>query len=107
METRVFDTEVECGGDAFAPPSFRSLIGVRAALSPYLIAKWICWSFCWFWRFTIKKEEYGEEERVYLTAKALGVSRAVLLGWDEAQREDFVSKELWIKENMIAFQKQR
>ena len=42
--------------------------------SPYYIVIYVKWRMTWLWRFTIRKEEYGPEEHLYLTRKKLGLS---------------------------------
>lgn len=103
IENRVMDTEVECGGQAFAKPALKSLIGVKAVMSPVTISMSIYANARWFWRFSVCKEEYGEEEKIYLTRKALGISEGNWQGVDEANRQDYVSRQLWVKKNLLAF----
>lgn len=103
IENRVFDTEVECGGEAFTKPALKNLIGVRFLMSPILISTSIYANARWFWRFSVCKEEYGEEERVYLTRKALGIGEGSWQGLDEARQQDYVSRQLWVQKNLLAF----
>ena len=36
---------------------------------------YVIWYARWIWKFNICKEEYGEEEKLYLIKKYLGVSK--------------------------------
>lgn len=103
VDNRVFETEVEIGGEGFAKPSIRKLIGVRALLLPYSIAVGIHESFTWYWRFSVNKEEYGDKERVYLTRRILGISEGNWPGVDEARQQELIARQLWIHENFQAY----
>lgn len=75
--------------------SNRHLFYVR----PYTIACYIAWLLRWYWKFTIRKEEYGDDEKAYIIRKKLGLS---CLQWDalEApQKKEFFSRQLWIDSN--------
>lgn len=103
VEDQVFENEVEIGGEGFAKPSFRRLIGVHAVFLPYSIVMAIHENFVWFWRFSVKKEEYGDKERAYLTRQVLGISEGTWPGIDEARQQELVARQLWIPENQRAF----
>lgn len=53
----------------------------------------------WLYKYKYQKEPYDEEAKAYLTMKALNLSQTRWEALDEAEREDLLSKELWIKEN--------
>jgi DnaJ family protein C protein 25 len=42
--------------------------------TPYYLVVYIKWWVVWVWRFDINKEEYGPEEKLYLTRKKLKLS---------------------------------
>ena len=67
--------------------------------SPYTILCYIAWLLRWHWKFTIRGEEYGEEEKEYLIRKKMRMSS---LQWDAiepAQKDVFFSRQLWIEAN--------
>lgn len=47
------------------------------AHSPYYLVRYMFWRVRWWWRFTVLKEEYGEEEKVYLTRRKMNYSESV------------------------------
>lgn len=107
VEERVFEDEVEIGGEGFAKPPISKLIGVRAALLPYSAVVGLHDNFRWFWRFSVKNEKYGDEERAYLTRNVLSISEGCWPGLDEARRQDLVSRELWIPEHLQQYAAQQ
>lgn len=103
MEIQVLESEVEVAGGGFSKPSLTSLILVRSALLPVTITSAIYGAAMWTWRFRVKGEEYGEEERFYLTCKALGLSGDRFLSMDEPKRKEMLDRELWVPDNLMAF----
>ncbi len=57
------------------------------------------WELRWHWKYTVNKEPYDEEAKEYLTRKALKLSEPRWQALEDPQREDLLSKELWVKEN--------
>ena len=57
------------------------------------------WEARWHWKYMVQKEPYDQEAKEYLTQKALKLSEARWQALEESQREDLLSKELWVKEN--------
>merc|ERR1711879_349499 len=103
IEARVLESEVQISGGGFSKPSIRALIGVRAVFLPVSIVTFGYTSFRWFWRFGVMKEEYGDEERKYLTRKVLGLSEEAWGSLDEAAQQDYLVRELWQKEKLVAY----
>lgn len=51
------------------------------------------------WKFVVFKEEYGEEEKLYLIRKNLQCS---IVQWDaipDEEKEECFEQQLWIKDN--------
>ena len=67
--------------------------------SPYTIACYIAWLLRWHWKFTIKREEYGDEEKAYLIRKKMGLSSMQWDAMEPAQKNEFFSRDLWIESN--------
>jgi len=55
----------------------------------------------WFLRFKVKGEEYGPEEKAYLTYRALKIPEEEWnMLYTEKEQEEFVALELWEKANL-------
>ena len=60
----------------YRKPKATDVLWVQLVLLPYHLVLYIVWWARWVWRFNIKKEEYGEEEKLYIIRKFLGLSQA-------------------------------
>jgi len=63
-----------CRG-GYSKPHWTDILWVRIILLPYTTALYIKWYVTWIWRFNIKKEEYGEEEKFYLIQKYMNCTK--------------------------------
>ena len=50
----------------YAKPNWSDVLWVQLVILPYTIYKWTAFYTRWLWKFGIKREEYGEEEKRYL-----------------------------------------
>ncbi|XP_065051046.1 dnaJ homolog subfamily C member 25 homolog [Rhopilema esculentum] len=109
-EARILREVVENSIDirgGYSKPSLRDILWVQLAMSPYYIVLYIAWAARWIWKFWILKEEYGSEEKEYLTRKAIGVSDLYWEAIDDLARKDYLNRELWVKENLKAFKEEQ
>lgn len=58
----------------------------------------VWWEAQWTWRYTIKKQPYNENAQIYLTRNFLRLSADAWDALEPSEREEMLSKELWIKE---------
>jgi len=65
------------------------------------------WAIRWLIKFTLLKEEYGDEEKEYLTYKGLNLSQQYWIALDEFDREDLMRKQLWVPDNLKTYRKQQ
>lgn len=63
-------------------------------------------NFSWFIRFRVKGEEYGPEEKAYLTRSALKMSEAEWNDFTEKEQHEFFALELWNKANLKAYEEE-
>ncbi|XP_074617015.1 dnaJ homolog subfamily C member 25 homolog [Acropora palmata] len=87
----------------YSKPRITDVLWLRIVLLPYTIVCYIAWLLRWYWKFTIRKEEYEDDEKAYIMRKKLGLS---CLQWDalEApQKKEFFSRQLWIDSNFQEF----
>ena len=57
------------------------------------------WQLRWHWKYSIQKEPYDEDAKQHLTRQALKLSETRWEALDDSQRQDLLSKELWVKDN--------
>lgn len=72
---------------------------IQLVCLPYTILKYIYWNIRWFWKFNFLKQEYGEEEKLYLIRKYLKCSVSQWNAVSDEEKETYVEEELWIKRN--------
>ncbi|XP_031625550.1 dnaJ homolog subfamily C member 25 homolog [Contarinia nasturtii] len=84
---------------AYAKPKISDLLWVQLIILPYTIIKYVYWYGNWIWRFTILRQPYGDEEKLYLIRRYMKLGQYQFDGLEEHERQDYLDMELWIKEN--------
>lgn len=69
----VIDCYISRGG--YRKPRISDVVCVQLILLPYHILKYVAWWVQWVWKFNIKKEEYGREEKLHIIRKYLGLNQ--------------------------------
>lgn len=87
--------------------NFRDILWVQLVLLPYWILQYISWYCRWIWKFWIKKDEYGIEEKLYIIRKNLKMSQGQFDALDEYVKEGYISQQLWIAENFRIWKEAR
>merc|ERR1711874_667589 len=82
----------------YAPPHWSEVLWVQLVILPYTLYRWAAFYLRWLWKFGIKREEYGEEEKRYVIRKNLGISVGQFSQMEEDQLEEMMELELWVKE---------
>ncbi|XP_063911717.1 dnaJ homolog subfamily C member 25 homolog [Zophobas morio] len=95
---KVIEDKMDIKG-AYAKPSITDVLWIQLILAPYTIAKYIFWYVSWIWRHTIMKQPYSDEEKLYLIRKYLKMGQYQFDSQEEGRKQDFLDKELWIREN--------
>ena len=67
---------VSVGSGGYSKPSYCDVLWVQLFLSPFYLGQYVCWYLRWIWKFWIMKEEYGEEEKLYIIRKFLKLKQA-------------------------------
>lgn len=60
---------------------------------------YVAWYCSWVYRFNIRGEDYGEEEKLYVIRKYMKMSQAQFDSLDDHLKQTFLERQLWIKEN--------
>jgi len=105
-EERVLREVVEDSIDirgGYSKPTYRDILWVQLSCLPYQTFNYTKWYACWVLKFNIRKEEYGEEEKEYLTYSGLNMTEQYWAALDEYTREDIMHKELWVPEKLKAY----
>lgn len=86
----------------FAKPDIKNILWIQIFVYP---CKYFYWYFRWIYLFDIKKEPYGDEEKVYLISKYLGVNEDQL--YSNQDVDSLLRQDLWIKEKFTAWKKRK
>lgn len=95
---RVIEENMDIKG-AYAKPEIVNVLWVQLLILPYTIAVYMYWYFRWFWKFTIMKQPYGEEEKLYIIRKYMKLGQHQFNALEEEEKQGFLDDELWVKEN--------
>lgn len=95
---KVIEENMDIKG-AYAKPEIVDILWVQLIILPYTIAYYIYWYLRWFWRFTVLKQPYGEEEKMYLIRKYMNLGQHQFNAIEEKEKQGYLDEELWIKEN--------
>jgi DnaJ family protein C protein 25 len=95
---KVIEDKMDIKG-AYAKPTISDILWIQLIISPYTIAKYIFWHLSWIWRHTILRQPYSEEEKLYIIRKYLKMGQHQFDTQEDERKQEFLKKELWIKEN--------
>ncbi|XP_013109903.2 dnaJ homolog subfamily C member 25 homolog [Stomoxys calcitrans] len=95
---KVIEEKMDVKG-AYAKPTVWDVLWVQIIISPYTLAKWLCWNVSWIWRFNICKQPYGREEKLYLIRRYMKMGEHQFNSQEDKQIEEFLRLELWDKDN--------
>ncbi|XP_034997467.1 dnaJ homolog subfamily C member 25 [Hippoglossus stenolepis] len=94
----IIKTKIDIKG-GYQKPNLSDILLCQIVLFPYYLTTYLTWYVSWVYRFTICREEYGEEEKLYLIRRYMKMSQSQFDSLDESPRQTFMEKRLWIKEN--------
>lgn len=99
---RVIEENMDIKG-AYAKPEIVDILWVQILILPYTISYYIYWYLRWLWKFSIMKQPYGEEEKLYLIRKYMKLGQHQFNAIEEKERQEFLDEELWIKDNFVVW----
>jgi len=94
---KVVEEKMDIQG-GYAKPKITDILWIQLVLLPVTMWNWTYFYSRWFWKFGILKEEYGEEEKLYVIRKNMSLSQGQFDSLRD-EHEDYLDQELWVKEN--------
>jgi len=91
---KVIEEKMDIRG-GYAKPDWREVLWVQLVLLPWTSYKYVAWYVDWIYRFRIKKEEFGDAEKLYLIRKNLSMSRLEFEALDTDAVDDMLDAGLW------------
>lgn len=95
---KVIEDKMDIKG-AYAKPQIIDILWIQLIIFPYTVVKYIYWYSSWFWRHTILKQPFSEEEKLYIIRKNMKMSQHQFDCQEDEKIQYFLDRELWIREN--------
>ncbi|XP_041825359.1 dnaJ homolog subfamily C member 25 [Melanotaenia boesemani] len=83
----------------YQKPNLSDILLCQIVLFPYYLSSYVAWYVSWIYRFTVCREEYGDEEKLYMIRRHMKMSQSQFDSLEESTRQSFLEKQLWIKDN--------
>lgn len=103
---KVIEEKMDVKG-AYAKPSIMDLLWIQLLILPYTIFKYFIWYAKWTWKFTINKQPYGEEEKLYIIRRFMNMGQNQFLSLEDKQINEYLELELWKKENFLEWKEEQ
>ncbi|KAL5006640.1 hypothetical protein ScPMuIL_015446 [Solemya velum] len=84
---------------SYSKPSYKDVLWIQLVYLPLYLTNLGCWWLRWVWKFNIKREEYGQDEKAYIMRKKMKLGQGQWDAIEEHEKEKFFEKELWKEEN--------
>ena len=91
----------------YAKPDWKQILWVQLIILPYTMCRYVSWYARWVYLFDIRKEEYGEEEKLYLIKKYLKLSQLEFDSLEDDTKAEYLELELWIKPKAVAWKAEK
>ncbi|XP_062827913.1 dnaJ homolog subfamily C member 25 isoform X2 [Anolis carolinensis] len=102
----VIKTKIDIKG-GYQKPQIYDILFFQILLTPFYLCKYIGWYCWWIYCFNIKGQEYGEEEKLYIIRKHMKMSKSQFDTLEENQKETFLERRLWIRENYELYKQEQ
>ncbi|KAM4634157.1 dnaJ homolog subfamily C member 25 [Polymixia lowei] len=91
----------------YQKPNLSDILLCKIVLFPYYLTTYLTWYASWFYHFTICREEYGEEEKLYIIRRYMKMSQSQFDSLDDNLRETYLEKQLWVRDNYEAYKQEQ
>jgi len=103
---KVIEDKMDIRG-GYAKPKWTDVLWVQLILLPLTACRWSYFYGRWLWKFGVCRQEYGEEEKLYVIRRNMGLSQLQFDALEEEEREDYLDQELWVKENFKEWKQEK
>lgn len=88
----------------YGKPRVKDLLLIRILCLPYTLILSLYWHASWFYRHCVLKIPYDDEEQVYLTCRALGITQDCFESdVYDGLREGLIQRQLWKPEQLKSY----
>jgi len=85
-------------------PKLSDTIAIEMFKLPLTLSYGLKFYGTWFLKYKLAGQEYDAEAMEYLTMRAVGVSKKEWAAASEEEKEELVSKQLWVPENLAEWE---
>lgn len=103
---KVIEEKMDIRG-GYSKPDWKQVLWFQLIILPYTIYQYVKWYIIWIYKFNIRKEEYGEEEKLYLIKKHLKLSRLEFDALEDHTREEYLELGLWEKSKALEWKAEK
>ncbi|XP_026722390.1 dnaJ homolog subfamily C member 25 [Athene cunicularia] len=102
----IIKNKIEIKG-GYQKPKIYDILLFQIILAPFYLLKYIVWCIWWIYCFTIKGQEYGVEEKLYIIRRYMKMSQSQFDSLEDHQKEIFLERRLWIRENYEVYKREQ
>lgn len=103
VEESIIEDRVVIDGHAPKKAHWRDMLIIKTVMSPYYTYQYLSYKLRWFIKFDVLKEEYGDEEKEYITQQRSNMTPAVWNKLPEEEKKEYLEKELWKDANYDSY----
>uniref|UniRef100_A0A2P2HXE7 DnaJ homolog subfamily C member 25 homolog n=1 Tax=Hirondellea gigas TaxID=1518452 RepID=A0A2P2HXE7_9CRUS len=92
---KVIEDKMDIRG-VYAKPTVYDLLWVQLVMFPIWMGQYGAWHVRWVYRFWWRKEEYGDEEKLYIIRKKMDISSGQFEALDDEEHQSFLDQKLWL-----------
>ncbi|GMT24489.1 hypothetical protein PFISCL1PPCAC_15786, partial [Pristionchus fissidentatus] len=83
----------------YRKPDHMNLLIVQMVILPYTLFKYAKWQAEWFVKYNLRKEEYSDEDKMYIVRKWMKLDQDQFDSLSDKEHDEMFRKQLWVKEN--------
>lgn len=103
---RIIEEKMDIRG-GYSKPSWYNVLWVQLFLLPYTTWRYSAWLSRWLYKFTLLRQPYGEEEKLYLIRRNLKLSQTQFDSLEEDVIESYMAMELWVWERFSEWKQEQ
>lgn len=103
---KVIEEKMDIRG-GYAKPDWKQVLWVQIFFLPWTLYCYAKWYINWIYRFNYKKEEYGDEEKLYLIRKHLKMTQLEFDALEDDTKEEYIELGLWNKQTALEWKAEK
>lgn len=92
---------------SYSKPNIIDVLWIQIIIFPYTLSMYVLWYIRWIVNFSILGKPYGMEEKMYLLRRNLGLGVNQFNAIDDDKLDEYLRREIWIKEKFKAWKKEQ